>query len=63
MGAIMTVFRAATVTEDGRRWMRVEDERSGDVWDEPVTGWEEIFDLIRGARYYRHKDGRIAVAA
>lgn len=60
-GVLMTVFRAGPHTEDGRRWMRVEDERSGDIWDEPCAGWCEIWDMVRGGRHYQHRDGRIAL--
>ncbi len=44
--------------DDGRRWLRVQDE-TGLEWDEPISGWTIVLDLIRGGPvWFEHKDGR-----
>lgn len=47
--------------DDGERWLRLVDA-SGNEWDEPISGWQLILDLLNSARpsYYRHTDGREA---
>lgn len=39
--------------DEGKRAMMVNGDH-----EEPITGWVEVLDLIRGKRYYRHEDGR-----
>lgn len=47
--------------DDGSRWIRLVADK-GNEWDEPITGWEYVIDLINGPpSYFRHKDGRIAM--
>lgn len=51
-------MRAFMYWEDGKKWLRIIPE-SGYEWDEPMTGWVLIFDLINGGpSVFRHTDGR-----
>jgi hypothetical protein len=45
--------------DDGKRWLRM-IAADGTEWDEPITGWTLLLDLIRGLRSWRHDDGRTA---
>lgn len=39
--------------EDGKQWLRIIEE-NGNEYDEPIAGWIEVWDLIRGGMVYRH---------
>ena len=50
-------MKAYQHTEDGRKWLRIVPD-DGLAWDEPLSGWCIVLDLITGATTYRHTDGR-----
>jgi hypothetical protein len=54
---VTTTTKAYHHTDEGLTWLRIVPE-SGMEWDEPISGWSEVHDLIRGRHYYRHTDGR-----
>lgn len=42
--------------EDGRRWLRIEEAGTGDVWDEPAEDYEDIVPTEPGGeRYFLNK--------
>ena len=43
--------------DDGKQWLRLTDD-AGNQWDEPITGFTEVWNLTTGAMSYRHTDGR-----
>jgi hypothetical protein len=43
--------------DDGKQWIRIQDTITGEEWDEPITGWSEIWDLTNGALSYSHTNG------
>ena len=58
--AIMTCFEGYCHDDDGQRWIRITDHRSGEEWDESIAGW--TFYLNDGG-YYQNRDGRIVKLA
>ena len=46
-------LRAYRYWDDGKQWIRLISET--DEWDEPITGWIEVHDLIRGFMVYRNE--------
>jgi hypothetical protein len=45
----ITVFTAQPIDGDYGRAMLIEDQRSGDVWEEPISGWEYIIEVDNSA--------------
>lgn len=37
--------------EDGQRWLRIWNET--EEWDEPLSDYEIVMDLVNGGMYYR----------
>ncbi len=37
--------------EDGRRWLRIWNDT--EEWDEPLSDYEIVMDMVRGGMYYR----------
>ena len=56
-GQTMSEIKAYRHWEDGKQWLRLCD-KSGNEWDESITGWTEVLNLTNGHLTYRHKDGR-----
>lgn len=54
-------LRGEVIRDDGATWMRLEDA-AGAIWDEPIAGWVEVWDLTCATpRHYRHDPtGRLA---
>lgn len=44
-------------SEDNARWVRVNDGTN--EWDEPLSGWERLMDLVYGGCYLRDPKGRM----
>lgn len=61
MTPIVTVFTGHHYSDSDGTWMQITDERSGDVWDEPIGGWSHY--PFNSGGYYQHKDGRIVKCA
>lgn len=53
---VVTVFSGFHYSDGDGTWLQITDERSGEVWDEPINGW--TYYLNNGG-YYQHRDGRI----
>ncbi|WBC28344.1 hypothetical protein DPMD02_75 [Desulfofustis phage LS06-2018-MD02] len=52
-------YTAKHYSDGDGRWLRVFDADTGEDWDEPISGWEQVWDMTtRRSRYYRHPDGR-----
>jgi hypothetical protein len=43
--------------EDGKQWLRLVDNL-GNEFDEPISGWTEVINLLDGTTQFRHTDGR-----
>ena len=55
--------RGYLTCEDGARWLRIEELATGEVWEEPLTGWQALHCLTAYrpedlGGYYAHSDGR-----
>lgn len=48
--------------EDRKQWLRI-ILADGMEWDEPISGWSEIWNFTTGVMSYRHTDGREITAA
>lgn len=55
--AIMTVFTAQPFDGDFGRAMLIEDQRSGDIWEENVAGWSEIIEVDTTKPETKESDG------
>lgn len=42
--------------QDGKKWLMI-NSSDGYAWQEPMTDWTYIIDLVYGKDVYRNKDG------
>lgn len=58
-GSVAVRYTATHYSDGDGGWLRVFDADTGLDWDEPFSGWEQVWDMAaRRSRYHRHSDGR-----
>lgn len=51
-----TAYIVTDYTDDGKRVLCVENHATGDVWTEPLDGWELVMSICTGqSPFYRYK--------
>lgn len=66
-GMTESTLRARHYQDEGTTWLRIHNEENGEIWEEPIHGWELVHCIMALnvsdiGTFYRHRDGRKAIA-